>query len=313
MTPYRDTSWSPLFASFPPDCVPPADSFTEPDAPLQRLLNVVLLDMTKRGFGIRWTPDAPDARFVVFRDGERLAEENPSPALAAAFFGRLRELSGLRQPPPEVGRITLLLGESRSAVFAVHARLAGERERVIVSPLRGVDAPRPLPNEANDVTRLLRALEEARVDDDDAKLERVLEGARRLKSRMGAQLAAEAALALGHLAFHEGSDARPRYEESLAHARQSDPWSVAAALECLAGVEAEGGRDPREAFATLFAHLDAAFGASDPVTLGWKSDVVARMVEVDPAIGTTEWRRLRPMFVAVFGEDDLTVTTLDAP
>ncbi|MEZ4253288.1 MAG: hypothetical protein R3B99_34195 [Polyangiales bacterium] len=217
MTPYRDTSWSPFFASFPPDCVPPPDAFAEPDAPFQRLLNALLLGMTKRGFGLRWTPDASDARFVVFRDGERLGEENPSPALAAAFLGRLREMSGLRQPPPEVGRITLLLGETRAVVFAVHARLAGPNERLIVSPLRGVDAPRPSPDEAMDVARLSRALEEGRVDDDVAKLERVLEGAGRLKSGMGAQLAAEAALALGHLAFHDG--ANPRALRSLARTR----------------------------------------------------------------------------------------------
>ena len=106
--------------------------------------------------------------------------------------------------------------------------------------------------------------------------------------------------------------ARTHFERALRCATGVDAWNVAAALDCLGGLRADAGEPPRSAFAALFTHLEQTFGAHEPITVGWKSDVIERMMDDERETARAAWRGLRPAFVAAFGEDDVTVARIDA-
>ncbi len=309
---YRAPVWTPFFTpDLPLDYVPPPDAFATPDAPLVRLVNLLLLDARKRGYSVRLTPDAPSERAIFFADGGVLGRETPSAPLVAALITRLREMSGLDVPPPAIGRIFLRLGETASAVFVVHACLTATSERLVISHLRGATFSDPTPEGVPAVRRIARLLDEGRQGEDVAKLVRARDEATRLGGAEGARLDVEASMALGHL--EEDRDvARTHYERALRLATDVDGWNVAAALDCLGGLRTDAGEPPRDAFAPLFTHLDRTFGAHEPITVGWKSDVIERMMDDDREAGRAAWRALRPAFVAAFGDDDVAVARLDA-
>ena len=310
MSPHRAPSWTPFFEGFPRDYVPPPDAFAAPDAPLVRFVNLLLLDMMRRRYAVRLTPNAPRDRAVFFAEGRVLSSETPSAALLASLLTRLREMAGLDLPPPAVGRISLRLGAKKSAVFVVHACLTVRSERLVVSHLRGMTFSEPSAGEVSTVQRIARLLEKGRQGEDVVKLARAREEAARIGGSEGARLGFEASMALGRLC--SGDAARRHYERALELARGTDAWNVGAALDCLAALRAEAGEPPLASFSPLFDHLETAFGPLEPVTLGWKCDAIERMMEDKREAARASWSRLRGSFVGAFGGDDVTVARLDA-
>jgi hypothetical protein len=196
------------------------------------------------------------------------------------------------------------------ADFVVHARFTATSERLVVSPIWGAIAD-PSTMEQVAVNRIYRLLDEARRDEDVAKLLRAREMALRLGGRVGARLSAWLSMELGHRE-EDREVARAHYERSIRLATDVDEWNVAAALECIGVLRVESGEPPQWAFAPLFSHLERTFGPRHAVTVGWESDVIERMMDLEFETARAAWRALRPAFVGAFGEDDVTVAQLDA-
>lgn len=315
VSPFR-APWTPFFENLPPDYGEPPEAYAEPDPPLVRLANLILIRMIRMGHGLRLTPDTPRDRAVFFAEGRVLARENPAAGMVASLITRFREMSALHRVPPAVGRIFLRLGPDEPVVCVVHACLtqssgpsSGPSERLVVSHLRGMTCTDPSPDEVPVVRKLDRLLEEGRANDDVAKLARVRDEAGS-SSRARARVAYDATMAMGHLA--EGDEARRCYEHALALAQLTDTWNVAAALHCLGGCRAEAGESLLDSVLPLFVHLETSFGPHEPTTLGWKCEVIEQLSQHDPELARSLWSDLRDPFIAAFGEDDVSVAQLDA-
>jgi hypothetical protein len=253
MTAYRTPIWTPLFAEFPPDYVPPPHAIDgPPDAPVVWLVNLLLYETRNLGCSVRVAPHVPTDRAVFFTEGRVLGRETPSAALVAAVIARLRKMARLMSPPPAVGRIFVRFGDY-CADFVVHARFTATSERLVVSPIWGAIAD-PSTMEQVAVNRIYRLLDEARRDEDVAKLLRAREMALRLGGRVGARLSAWLSMELGHRE-EDREVARAHYERSIRLATDVDEWNVAAALECIGVLRVESGEPPQWAFAPLFSHL----------------------------------------------------------